>query len=90
MSRTFEDFKKFHHEDCGMPLTEDGAVICVECQEPIYESDYSYWDWSICPCCTYNLLTDCFEEDEDSNVCDDCGEFGIHCTCGKEESEDEE
>ena len=51
----YEQFVKFMADDCGMPMTEDGAVHCCECEEPIYEEDFEGHDWSECPVCGFNI-----------------------------------
>lgn len=51
MKHSFKDFRNYMVLDCGTIETEDGAVHCCECDEPIYESDFPNHDWSECPCC---------------------------------------
>lgn len=58
MNMTFEDFKYYMVDQCGMPETEDGAVICCECGEPIYPEDFPGHDWRYCPVCEFDLLED--------------------------------
>lgn len=56
MKANYKDFLLHMHLDCGMPLTEDGAVHCCECDEPIYKSDYPNHNWEECPVCGYLIL----------------------------------
>ncbi len=49
---TFKEFADFMHLECDMPYTEDGAIHCSECGEPIYEEDFD----GECPCCSCAVL----------------------------------
>lgn len=49
--KNYDQFTDYNHYVCGMATTEDGAVHCCECDEPIYEDDYPNHDWSTCPVC---------------------------------------
>ena len=51
----YQEFLHFMQDECGMPVTEDGAVHCCECGEPIYEEDFQDHDWSICPVCEFDI-----------------------------------
>lgn len=60
MKASYQDFKYYMSYECGTYVTEDGAVHCCECDEPIYESDFPNHNWQQCPVCEYNIL----EEEE--------------------------
>lgn len=46
-TQEFYDFYIYNVKECGMSITEDGAVHCCECGEPIYEEDFE----GECPSC---------------------------------------
>lgn len=61
----WEKFKKFMNEDCGMHYDEEEKfVICSECGDPIYESEFNEEN-VFCPVCEYNFEEDCYEESDD-------------------------
>ena len=44
---SWDKFFDFMANECGCAVTEDGAVHCCECQEPVYEEDFD----GTCPSC---------------------------------------
>lgn len=61
----WELFVNYMAVDCGMQYDEEeNFVRCSECGEPIYKEDFDLTVAS-CPCCTYNILTEEFDCDQD-------------------------
>lgn len=58
MRTNFEEFVIYMIEECGMPTTEGGAVICCECGDPIYEEDFNEDGKFCCPSCGYSIITE--------------------------------
>lgn len=67
VAKSFEDFKKYMEEVCGMapPDDEPDSTTCSECLEPILKSDYYSRDWRSCPCCEYDIITECYPDDDE-------------------------
>ena len=61
----WEKFVVYMHEQCGMQFDEQELFVrCAECDEPVYKDDFDNSKPS-CPCCTFNVETEEFQDLED-------------------------
>ena len=68
----FEAFRDKCVSVYGSRTTEDGAIICPECWEPVYADDFPEHGWLICPICEFNPDEDQYEDawDEEHDLWD--------------------